>query len=65
MKFHIGCGFLNLYSIHYYDLTGAKGVAKYDACNQIDARDRFLAQHPNCNINYIELKTESSSNQLN
>lgn len=45
---------MQMYSVFYYDCTGAKGVAKYDAVNQIDARDQFLAQHPNCNVNYIE-----------
>jgi hypothetical protein len=45
---------MQLYSVFYYDCTGAKGVASYDALNQIHARDQFLAQHPNCNVNYIE-----------
>jgi hypothetical protein len=45
---------MQLFSVFYYDCTGAKGVASYDALNQIHARDQFLAQHPNCNVNYIE-----------
>jgi hypothetical protein len=47
-----------MYSVFYYDCTGAKGVAIYDASNQIHARDQFLAQHPNCNVDYIKSKTE-------
>lgn len=46
--------YMQMYSIFYYDCTGAKGVAHYDALNQIHARDQFLAQHPICNVNYIE-----------
>jgi hypothetical protein len=45
---------LKLYSVHYYDCTGAKGTVRYDALSEIDARDQFLAQHPSCNINYID-----------
>jgi hypothetical protein len=44
---------MKLYSVHYYDFTGAKGVVQYDASNEINARDQFIAQHPNCNVNYI------------
>jgi hypothetical protein len=47
---------MQMYSVFYYDCTGAKGVANYDALHQIHARDQFLAQHPNCNVDYIKLK---------
>lgn len=49
---------MQMYSVYYYDCTGAKGVATYDALNQIHARDQFLAQRPNCNVDYIKSKTE-------
>jgi hypothetical protein len=58
-----GADLMKLYSVHYYDFTGAKGVASYDAANEIDARDQFLAQHPSCNVNYI--KPEPSLNDDN
>jgi hypothetical protein len=49
---------MQMYSVFYYDCTGAKGVVNYDALHQIHARDQFLAQHPNCNVDYIQTKTE-------
>jgi hypothetical protein len=52
---------MQMYSVFYYDCTGAKGTATYDALNQIHARDQFLAQHPSCNINYIESKNTLKS----
>ncbi|WP_442598500.1 hypothetical protein [Neobacillus sp. D3-1R] len=45
------------YSVHYFDFTGGKGVAYYDATNEIVARDRFLATHPNCNVDYIKCRS--------
>jgi hypothetical protein len=45
---------MKLYSVFYNDFTGAKGVAKYDASTEVDARDQFLAQHPNCSVEYIQ-----------
>jgi hypothetical protein len=51
---------MQIYSVFYYDFTGAKGVATYDASNQIHARDQFLAQHPTCNVDYIKTKSEET-----
>jgi hypothetical protein len=55
---------MKLYSVFYYDCTGAKGNAKYDASNEIEARDRFLAQHPNYNIDYIETNTTTTPKDI-
>lgn len=54
---------MKAYTVHYYDFTGAKGVAYYDASNEIAARDQFLATHPDCNVDYIKCKS-SDRNRL-
>jgi hypothetical protein len=53
---------MKLYSVHYYDLTGARGSVHYDATNEIEARDQFLSQHPNCNVDYIQLQKTDKNN---
>jgi hypothetical protein len=60
LKYDKEVPFMQIYSVFYYDFTGAKGVATYDASNQIHARDQFLAQHPTCNVDYIKTKSEET-----